>query len=179
MGPIFKHPFQVDIVVVGNAPIMVCILLMLMEPLCSKDDYLGINTMIRYQANNLYVARKIMLHKMCSPLEFKLFAVKEALNQVFNVRYNNGVITADSRIVANLVNSSSSFLSKECFLLIDISLLLNRCPRTSCKFTFREANKAAYVVAKHVVFTIMSACWFYKEPLQLAHILYYDLQLYF
>lgn len=54
----------------------------------------------------------------------ELYAIWEALVWCMNVGFNRGEIVTDSNVVVKLVNSDSTYLGPECFLMEDIKSMI-------------------------------------------------------
>lgn len=139
-----------------------------------RNDGTGVRVVVRDASGNVLAASKKFFNTSYSALAAESMAIKEGLILGAQLQLPEFSIESDCINAVSMISKKDDMHSDLDCLLVDIKHLVNLSGCKSIRFSVRETNKAAHVLALAALHSRESYSWLEPIPSCLAAVMYYD-----
>ncbi|XP_042965938.1 uncharacterized protein LOC122299618 [Carya illinoinensis] len=129
-----------------------------------KEGKVGIGVVIRDEEGEVLVATGEQMNYMTDAAIAESFALRKALEVCRDLNFNNVWFEGDAQNIVNAVNTETEDMSRYGSVIEDVKNLLKGRKKWRVSFVFREANEAAHVLARDVLFFQSEIVWIEDAP---------------
>ncbi|XP_042958180.1 uncharacterized protein LOC122293763 [Carya illinoinensis] len=129
----------------------------------------GIGIIIRDSEGEIFACLCLRVNNLLKPVCVEACALRRAMFFCLELGCSNAVFEGDSLVVVNAANSEGEVGTDYSVIIEDTRKMLNNNVRWSVKFTHREANNVAHILAKLALDCSDETVWIEEGPPQIKN----------